>query len=168
MKKRELLIRNNDNQLFTGGKYIGAVKSFYYDIEPATSPINPLRVYIRRSRDAQANLDGPHVDSIVLLTSRLKYVIDINRSRRSSFASRTDAYVSDLSRTCIMYISALSSCSYNHQRDILSSTHILPLYFNPLLQDIILINFRDRIFILIIFSDFSCVANIVHPKFIEN
>ena len=56
------------------------------------SPINSLQLYIHRSRDAEANLGGPHVDSKVLLTSELKYVIDINRSRRSNFISRTSAY----------------------------------------------------------------------------
>jgi len=56
------------------------------------SLINSLQLYIHYSRDAEANLGGPHVDSKVLLTSGLKYVIDINRSRRSNFISRTSAY----------------------------------------------------------------------------
>lgn len=100
--------------MFTREKYSGAVKSFYYDIEPLL-PINLLRVYIHRSRDAEANLDGPHVDSIVLLTSRLKYVIDINRSHaRVSYHVLMHTY--QTSGTCIMYISAPSSYSYNHQK----------------------------------------------------
>lgn len=130
-------------------EYTGAVKSFYryYDIK-SLSPINLLRLYVHRSRDAEANLGGPHVDSIVLLTSSLKYVIDINRSQRSSFVSRSDAYVSDLWYMHHAY-QCLSVLFVQSPKETFYPLHILlsnsPLFLSRYHFNIY---FRNRILIL--------------------
>jgi len=72
----KLFIRNNSDQTRRNrevSRRQASVAMLWYRVvfyKPRTA---------HRSRDV--NLGGPHVDSKVLLTSALKYVIDINRSR---------------------------------------------------------------------------------------